>query len=331
MSNESLTFSQNDEDWKSVEESSTEGIVPAATTINVKLTFKVVLAAVVSFLTNSFPSGYNMGVVNTPEAIFKQFFNQSLSNDNGTIEENQIALLWSLSVAILLAGAFIGCTFTGYLADNIGRRDLLLYNALVCLVGVGMMGMSKYIQSVPIFIAGRFIVGIHSGVGSSLVPMYLLEIAPKNFATLMGTLHVIGINSGLMVAQILGLDNLLGTADHWQLLFLIDGLIISAGLVAILFCPESMVYLWVMKQQENKAIETLKSIRGENRLELLTDDINILRLELKNRQANNTNQSFVSLILKDESFKKNLLIVCVLHAGQQLIGVSQVSKRNIII
>lgn len=42
-----------------------------------RLTFKIVLGTIVSLLTSSFPSGYSMGVVNTPEAVSITLANDS--------------------------------------------------------------------------------------------------------------------------------------------------------------------------------------------------------------------------------------------------------------
>src|SRR5699024_3724729 len=134
-----------------------------------RLTLKVALAAAVSFLTNSLPSGFNMGVVNTPEEIFKEFFNYTLNGNQVNrppADARQIEFLWSIAVSLLLVGAFVGCTFTGYLADTIGRRGLLILNALIGLLGVSLCWLSKFLPSlsIPVFFAGRFIAGVHTGV-----------------------------------------------------------------------------------------------------------------------------------------------------------------------
>lgn len=295
-----------------------------------ELTWKVALAAGVSFLTNSLPSGFNMGVVNTPEEIFKEFFNNTLNGNqipgNTMINNQQIEMLWSFAVSLLLVGAFIGCTFTGYLADTIGRRGLLTLNALVGLLGVSLCWLSKFLPSVWVFMAGRFIAGLHTGVGSSLVPMYMFEIAPASLATSLGTLHVMGMNGGQMIAMILGLEPILGTYSRWQLLFFVNSVFIILGLTVILLCPESPVYLLVMKQKDERAIQTLQMIRGghpNERNDVISRDFAILRLERKNKEMNN-NRSIIRLLLTNPSFRTSLLVVCVLHAGQQLIGINAV-------
>ena len=265
-----------------------------------------------------------MGVINTPEEIFKEFFNHTMNGNQAVklVDKQQIELLWSIAVSLLLVGAFIGCTFTGYLADTIGRRGLLILNALVGLLGVSLCWLSNFLPSVPVFMAGRFIAGLHTGVGSSLVPMYLIEIAPKNLVTVLGTLHVMGMNGGQMLAQILGLQPMLGSYSRWQLMFFVNSVFIILGLTVILCCPESPVYLFVMKKDEKKAIHALESIRGQTQLELI-DEILAMKQEVKNRESNK--MSFLQLLRQNKAFRTSLIIVCALHAGQQLIGINAVS------
>jgi len=114
------------------------------------------------------------------------------------------------------------------------------------------------------------------------------------------------------------------SADDWdaQLMFFVNSLFIIVGLSVMLLCPESPFYLFVLKRQEDRAIQTLQSIRGQG-LSQLVDEICVLRQEQKNRQCNNL--SFFQLLRSKVSFRSSLLVVCVLHAGQQLIGINAVS------
>lgn len=51
---------------------------------------------------------------------------------------------------------------------------------------------------------------ILAGISLSVVPMYLGEIAPKNLRGFLGLVPSIFIGTGVFVAQILGLHELLG-------------------------------------------------------------------------------------------------------------------------
>lgn len=49
-----------------------------------------------------------------------------------------------------------------------------------------------------------------AGLVTSTIPMYLTEIAPVNIRGAMGVLCPLGITVGVLVAQILGLESVLG-------------------------------------------------------------------------------------------------------------------------
>jgi MFS family permease len=49
-----------------------------------------------------------------------------------------------------------------------------------------------------------------SGMGSGIVPMYLTESSPKHIRGALGVLHQLGLTIGILISQILGLEELLG-------------------------------------------------------------------------------------------------------------------------
>nr|XP_027195791.1 solute carrier family 2, facilitated glucose transporter member 3-like [Dermatophagoides pteronyssinus] len=297
---------------------------PTITANDSGITVKVFIGAFVVFFTNSFASGYNIGVLNLPEQIFKTFFNNSINNHNRlvpVVDTNQIELIWSIAVSILVIGAMITSIITGYLANRIGRRGVIFLNIMLGLIAMCLTWSSKYMQNIPMFMAGRLVAGFHTGIASSIVPMYLMEISPKSSSSSFGTLHVMGLNGGLCFAQIMGLESILGTARSWQLLFFINAMFITVGLIGLFFMPESPVYLFVVRRREKLAIKVLEQIR-KHPMEV-ADDIANLRREQKCEEGGSNNSSLLQLF-KQSHFRKGLLIVCLLHAGQQLVGINAV-------
>ena len=93
------------------------------------------------------------------------------------------------------------------------------------------------------------------------------------------------------------------------------------GLIGLFFIPESPVYLFVVKRREKLAIKVLEQIR-KHPMEV-ADDIANLRREQKCEEGGSNNSSLLQLF-KQSHFRKGLLIVCLLHAGQQLVGINAV-------
>lgn len=57
-----------------------------------------------------------------------------------------------------------------------------------------------------------------TGLNTSLVPMYISEISPLNLRGGLGTVNQLAVTIGLLISQILGIKQILGTDDGWPLL-----------------------------------------------------------------------------------------------------------------
>ena len=91
------------------------------------------------------------------------------------------------------------------------------------------------------------------GLNTSLVPMYISEIAPLNLRGGLGTVNQLAVTVGLLLSQVLGIEQILGTNDGWPVLL---GLAICPAILQLLLlpiCPESPRYLLITKQWEEEA------------------------------------------------------------------------------
>ncbi|MEJ7329091.1 MFS transporter, partial [Staphylococcus epidermidis] len=80
---------------------------------------------------------------------------------NGAIE--------GLVVSSMLFGAIVGAGGSGPLSDRIGRRRLVLFIALVFIVGSLVLAFST---NIVMLVIGRAIVGLAVGGSMSTVPVY---------------------------------------------------------------------------------------------------------------------------------------------------------------
>lgn len=128
------------------------------------------------------------------------------------------------------------------------RKGGLLLNNVLGIVGACLMGCTKIAHSYEILFFGRFIIGVNCGLNTSLVPMYISEIAPLNLRGGLGTVNQLAVTVGLLVSQVLGIEQILGTDHGWPVLL---GLAICPAilqLVLLPFCPESprcVEYWWI--------------------------------------------------------------------------------------
>lgn len=78
---------------------------------------------------------------------------------------------------------------------------MLMANVLA-FTAATFMGFSKMAASWEMLIAGRFVVGVYSGLSTGFVPMYIGEIAPTQLRGALGTLHQLGVVVGILIAQV---------------------------------------------------------------------------------------------------------------------------------
>lgn len=117
------------------------------------------------------------------------------------------------------------------------------------------MGCSKLVESYELLILGRYLIGINCGLNTSLVPMYISEIAPLTLRGGLGTVNQLAVTVGLLISQVLGVEGLLGTDDGWPYLLGVALVPPILQLALLPMCPESPRYLLITKGEEAKARE----------------------------------------------------------------------------
>lgn len=157
---------------------------------------------------------------NQPKQVLEEWMTGVIGNRTGVPPAHEsITLVWSIAVAIFCVGGMIGGVSTGFIADRFGRKGGLLLNNVLVLVATICLATAKSASSYELIILGRFIIGINSGLNAGLVPMYLAEISPINLRGSVGSVYQLVITISILVAQVLGLKYVLGTAENWPVLF----------------------------------------------------------------------------------------------------------------
>uniref|UniRef100_A0A8C0H3B3 Solute carrier family 2, facilitated glucose transporter member 4 n=1 Tax=Chelonoidis abingdonii TaxID=106734 RepID=A0A8C0H3B3_CHEAB len=275
------------------------------------ITSTLVLSVFTAVL-GSLQCGYNIGVINAPQKIIEQNYNATwLARHNASIELSTLTTLWSLSVAIFSIGGMISSFL-------VGVRAMIINNALAFLGGA-LMGLAKLGCSYEMMILGRFLIGAYSGLVSGLVPMYVGEISPTHLRGALGTLHQLALVIGILIAQVFGLDSLLGSPELWPLLLGLTVAPSALQLVLFPFCPESPRYLYIIRNKESKAKESLKRLTG-------CSDVSEALTEMKEEKRRMDMERKVSItqLFRCRIYRQPLLIAVVLQLSQQLSGINAI-------
>ncbi|KAG5856308.1 solute carrier family 2, facilitated glucose transporter member 3 isoform X1 [Anguilla anguilla] len=278
------------------------------------------LFSVATAVIGSLQFGYNTGVINAPEERLRDFFNETWIDRYGhPIDQNVCTIVWSFAVAIFSVGGMAGSFSVGVIANKFGRRKSMLVANILALVGGTLMGLSTVCSSFEMVIIGRLIIGLFCGMCTGLTPMYLGELAPTALRGAFGTLHQLGVVVGILVAQIFGLEFLLGSATLWPLLLALTAFPAVVQSILLLFCPESPRYLIINLNKEEEAQKALQRLRGS---EDVSEDIQ----EMKEEGMKMAMEKKVTIpeLFRTSAYRQPIIIAIVLQLSQQLSGINAV-------
>jgi SP family sugar:H+ symporter-like MFS transporter len=173
------------------------------------------------------------------------------------------------AVAVALLGCAVGAWFAGQLADQIGRKKVMMIGAVLFIasaIGAGLAG------SVASLIIWRIIGGLGIGIASVIAPAYISEIAPARYRGALASTQQLAITLGIFAALLSDalLANSAGGAanqlwmgyEAWRWMFIV-GVIPAVVYGALsLAIPESPRYL-VAKNLDEEAARVLSEVTGE--------------------------------------------------------------------
>nr|XP_057909645.1 solute carrier family 2, facilitated glucose transporter member 1 isoform X1 [Doryrhamphus excisus]XP_057909646.1 solute carrier family 2, facilitated glucose transporter member 1 isoform X1 [Doryrhamphus excisus] len=264
--------------------------------------------------------GYNTGVINAPEMKLRRFFqNVSLERYNEPFTPGGNTMVWSFAVAIFSVGGMVGSFCVGAMVNKFGRRKSMLLANILALLGGGLMGLSSLSRSFEMVIVGRLVIGVFCGLCTGLTPMYVGEISPTALRGAFGTLHQLGVVVGILVAQIFGLESLLGSDSLWPLLLALTTLPAVLQSIMLPFCAESPRYLLIVLNQQEEARKALVRLRGS---EDVSKDIE----EMKEEGMRMVMEKKVTIpeLFRSPNYRQPIIIAIILQLSQQLSGINAV-------
>ncbi|MBD9481195.1 sugar porter family MFS transporter [Pseudoxanthomonas sp. PXM02] len=199
--------------------------------------------------------GFDSGVINGTIDGLKQTF-QSSSVGVG------------FEVASMLLGCALGAFVAGRLADQWGRRSVLIISAVLFLLSA--IGAGAATSSV-VFIVARVLGGFAVGAASVISPAYIAEVAPARYRGRLATVQQIAIISGLFAAFLsnyllaksagASTEALWGGYPAWRWMFWMQAVPSLVFLALLLVIPESPRYL-VVKRRKDEALRVLTRLFG---------------------------------------------------------------------
>lgn len=238
--------------------------------------------------------GYNQGVFSgvltmtsfdNREYHYKTWFLRQANTiiDMGEYTKDQTKKGWLTS--ILELGAWVGCLYSGFLAEIFSRKYAILMNVAIFIIGVVVQATAITSSGSSSILGGRFITGMGVGSLSMIVPMYNAEVAPPEVRGALVGLQQLAITTGIMISFWIDYGtNYIGGIGETQkdaswlvplCLQLAPAVLLGAGMMFMPFSPRWLVH----HGREAEARKTLARLRG------LSTDHELIELEFTEIKA----------------------------------------------
>ena len=239
-----------------------------------RLKTNVLLIAIVA-ATGGLLFGFDTGVISGALPFLRQYWNLS----DSSIE---------LITTTVLIGAVIGAITSGKLSDSIGRKRMIIINAVI--FSIGAIGCA-FAPSVTILIIMRIIIGFAIGITSYVVPMYISEISPTRSRGALVTLNQLMITIGILVSYItdfiLSNDNNMAS---WRWMFLVGFIPALILLIGMFFLPETPRWL-ISKQRWEEGKRILIKVEDADMVEQTLENLKV-EIQLSSEKTSGLKEIF---------------------------------------
>ena len=215
-----------------------------------------------------------------------------------------------LLVSLMPLGAVSSCLVSGRMLDSVGRKVTIQVTCLVFLAGSLLLSLAS---TLPLLLAGRWLVGCGVSLSAISESCYISEIAAPSVRGKLVTFNELGITLGFLMAFIVNFIFADVTAG-WRVMFGLSSLFAVIQFLLMIFMPESPHYL-IKSGRDLRAIGVLKRIRGVSGVLAQREVSNI-----KTEQRLETGAPCHLICSTEDNIRGRLLVGLGLVLAQQLCG-----------
>ncbi|AMM18914.1 MFS transporter [Frondihabitans sp. PAMC 28766] len=218
----------------------------------------------------------------------------------------------------LLFGAAVGAILGGRLSDGWGRRKSIILMSILFFVGALTCVVAP---SFGVMLVGRIVLGLAIGAASTIVPVFLAELAPFEIRGSLAGRNEMMIVIGQLAAFIINaaISTLFGEGHGvWRIMLAVEALPALALFFGMLRMPESPRWL-ASKGRDEEALAVLSTLRTKERATAELAEIDQVTAEESQRKG-----MPIMEILRNKWLVRIILIGIGLGVAQQLTGINAI-------
>ncbi|KAH1598226.1 hypothetical protein KXX34_008336 [Aspergillus fumigatus] len=214
----------------------------------------------------------------------------------------------------LSVGVFCAAIITGFLSDAYGRKKAMMIGSIICCAGVMVQ---YYATSILMLFGGKLVATLGFGIGHSVAPVFVSELAPSSLRGICLALIVIG-GQWLASLTVYG-STFRSDADAWRVPLI--GQIIPPGIVFLAagtILPESPTWFLIKDRRDEarKAFQRFNGLHFDGGPAL---DHTLAAIVVEKENASG-NHSWIECFQQPNL--RRTTIVVMTYLAQQLIGVN---------
>ncbi|KAL7843637.1 hypothetical protein AOLI_G00251490 [Acnodon oligacanthus] len=211
----------------------------------------------------SFQLGSNITLFSSPTPFIKSFINSSWTERYGEAPgENTVTFIWSSIASSYGFGGLFGSIIVRWITNHLGRKRAMIWNNAINVVALGTMIASRFANSFEMIMLSRFLFGFTSGLGTSIHGLYLGDSSPKKIRGMVSLTFALFLSSGKLFGQFMGLSEILGREDWWNILLGIPAFFSIIQMITLPFFPEAPRYLLIEKGNTEECKKALQFLWG---------------------------------------------------------------------
>ncbi|KAI9591340.1 general substrate transporter, partial [Syncephalis fuscata] len=272
--------------------------------------YGLLILATLSAAFNGLYIGYDYGVIGGFFAIpaSEAYFQWESDTAKGFIASS------------FVLGGLFSAIVAGSIADTIGRRMSIISTAVISAIG----GLLQTIAvNIAMLYVGRFVSGLAVGMAYVVAPLYIAEVAPKQWRGTLVYFIQINLCLGLLVSTIInyGASFIKGNGS-FRLILALQMLPPVFIITGMLFSPESPRWL-IYKHKTALARRNLARFRNIQLNDPLLDkEIQIIQQSIE--ADNKPDQAKWHHLVKDGMWRR-LLLASAIGSLQQLCGINAIT------